>query len=203
MEASSPVTPAPGELEFVRAFVNTLDIEKGTDRLDDSASSRAWARDHDLDVRFSEADLEFARRLREALRAGMLANHDRAPIPADTSGALQDAAARARVTPRFTETGITLVSSADGADALFGRIVAAVAASLTDGTWSRLKACAADDCRWGFYDSSRSRTGQWCSMSICGNRAKQARWRQAAVSRDCPPGPVVPAPAPLRRLSGS
>jgi predicted RNA-binding Zn ribbon-like protein len=184
MTASSPVTPAPGELEFVRAFVNTLDIEKGTDRLGDPATSRAWARDHGADAPFSHADVEFARQLREALRAGMLANHDRAPMPAETSQALQDAAARAGVTPRFSSTGVTLASTARGPDAVLGRIVAAVAEALADGTWSRLKACAADDCRWGFYDSSRSRTGQWCSMSICGNRAKQARWREAAASRE-------------------
>lgn len=183
MNSSSPVTPAPGELEFVRAFVNTLDYEKGTDRLSDPGASHAWALDHKLDIRFSQADLQFARRLREALRAGMLANHDRASMPPETSEALQDAAARARVAPRFTSTGVTLASPARGADAIIGRIVAAVAASVIDGTWSRLKACAADDCRWGFYDASRSRTGQWCSMSICGNRAKQARWREAAAAR--------------------
>ncbi|WP_221891064.1 CGNR zinc finger domain-containing protein [Microbispora sp. KK1-11] len=52
-----------------------------------------------------------------------------------------------------------------------------MAAALADGTWARLKVCVNDDCQWAFYDNSRSRTGRWCSMRLCGNRAKQARWR--------------------------
>ncbi|MEO8517650.1 MAG: CGNR zinc finger domain-containing protein [Dermatophilaceae bacterium] len=32
--------------------------------------------------------------------------------------------------------------------------------------------CPADGCRWGFNDTSRNRSRQWCSMEVCGNRAK-------------------------------
>ncbi|MBO0922024.1 CGNR zinc finger domain-containing protein [Cellulomonas sp. zg-ZUI222] len=177
MPASSPVTPAPGELEIVRAFVNTLDIESGADLMRDPDTWAAWAGGHGLPSQATAADLRFGRGLREALRAALLANHDRAPLPTETIEALDAAATRSRLTVRFTSDGPTLRPVGTGADAVYGRIVSAVAASLADGTWSRLKVCAADDCRWGFYDTSRSRTGQWCSMSICGNRAKQARWR--------------------------
>jgi len=177
MPASSPVTPAPGELEIVRAFVNTLDIESGVDRMHDPDAWASWAGEHGLDPRATVADLRFGRELREALRQALLANHDRAPLPAETIKALDAAATRSRLTVRFTSEGATLRPAGTGADGVYGRIVSAVVAALADGTWSRLKACAADDCRWGFYDASRSRTGQWCSMSICGNRAKQARWR--------------------------
>ena len=45
------------------------------------------------------------------------------------------------------------------------------------GTWPRLKVCANDTCRWAFYDASRNRTGAWCSMAECGNRAKAQRFR--------------------------
>ncbi|MER7367820.1 CGNR zinc finger domain-containing protein [Nonomuraea wenchangensis] len=34
-----------------------------------------------------------------------------------------------------------------------------------------------DRCQWAFYDHSRSRTGRWCSMRVCGHRVEQARWR--------------------------
>lgn len=27
--------------------------------------------------------------------------------------------------------------------------------------------------QWAFYGNSRARTGKWCSMKVCGNRAKQ------------------------------
>ena len=177
MPASSPVTPAPSELEVVRAFVNTLDIESGVDRLHDPAAWASWAGEQGIDTRATAADLRFGRGLREALRTALLANHDRAPLPPETIEALDAAAHRSRLTVRFTSDGPTLRPTGTGVDAVYGRIVSAVAAALVDGTWPRLKACAADDCHWGFYDTSRSRTGQWCSMSICGNRAKQARWR--------------------------
>lgn len=178
MPNSSPVTPAPGALEFVRAFVNTLDIEAGTDQLQNVATWRAWATTHQVDGRASADDLRFARHLRESLREGMLANHDRMPLPAATVDALNEAADRAKAGVRFTQDGAQVHASATGMNAVFGRLVSILSSSMNDGSWARLKACAADDCQWGFYDSSRSRTGQWCSMSICGNRAKQARWRQ-------------------------
>jgi predicted RNA-binding Zn ribbon-like protein len=51
---------------------------------------------------------------------------------------------------------------------------------MADGTWDRLKACAADDCHWAFYDHTRNRSGRWCSMAVCGNRAKVERFRERA-----------------------
>jgi len=49
-----------------------------------------------------------------------------------------------------------------------------------DGTWDRMKACAADTCRWAFYDHSRNRSRQWCDMAVCGNRAKARTYRKRA-----------------------
>jgi predicted RNA-binding Zn ribbon-like protein len=37
--------------------------------------------------------------------------------------------------------------------------------------------CAAEDCRWAFYDRSRNRSRTWCSMEECGNRAKARSYR--------------------------
>ncbi|GGF01681.1 hypothetical protein GCM10011313_26000 [Mycetocola zhadangensis] len=162
----------------MRAFVNTLDIEAGTDQLQDLASWRTWADKHNIDGHASREELQFARRLRESLRDGMLANHDRLPLPGATVDALNEAADRANAGVRFAPDGARVLTSGTGMNAVLGRLVSVLSAAMNDGTWTRLKACAADDCRWAFYDSSRSRTGQWCSMSICGNRAKQARWRQ-------------------------
>ena len=46
-----------------------------------------------------------------------------------------------------------------------------------DGTWDRLKICAADDCRWAFFDASKNRGGHWCTMELCGNREKNRAYR--------------------------
>jgi predicted RNA-binding Zn ribbon-like protein len=41
----------------------------------------------------------------------------------------------------------------------------------------RLKACVNPDCGWVFYDTSRSRSGTWCLMNVCGARHKMERYR--------------------------
>ena len=47
---------------------------------------------------------------------------------------------------------------------------------LTGDDLERVGVCADDrGCGWLFYDTSRNRTRQWCSMRGCGNRAKARR----------------------------
>ena len=53
-----------------------------------------------------------------------------------------------------------------------GLIAAAAAKVAIEKRLDRIKICPADDCRWAFYDTSKNRSRQWCSMEVCGNRAK-------------------------------
>ncbi|MYX93695.1 hypothetical protein GT045_02435 [Streptomyces sp. SID486] len=46
----------------------------------------------------------------------------------------------------------------------------------------RIRACAGGGCVLHFYDTSRNGTRRWCSMAVCGNRAKASR--HYARSRD-------------------
>lgn len=174
-ETSAP--HAPGALELVRTFVNTLDLEDGTDALADPGGWSAWAAPRGFTGAADNRELGRLRQFREALRAGLLANHGGQSLPEETRAALDSAHRWSGATTRFTDHGLELKVAGDGAKGLAGTVVAAVAAALADGTWRRLRACRDDACRWAFYDHSRSRTGQWCSMEICGNRNKQARWR--------------------------
>jgi predicted RNA-binding Zn ribbon-like protein len=57
------------------------------------------------------------------------------------------------------------------------RILAALPVAAVDGTLARLKVCANPDCEWAFYDTSRSRSGTWCVMNVCGARHKMSRYR--------------------------
>lgn len=172
-----PAPSAPGQLELVRSFVNTLDVEADVDQLADAGSWATWAVSHGIPEPASRSELARLRDLREAMRTGLLANHDRAPLPPCVRQSLDDALLWSRARPILGTVGITLEVGATGARGLAGRLLAIVGDALADGTWSRLKACRDDSCRWAFYDRSRSRTGQWCSMDVCGNRNKQARWR--------------------------
>ena len=69
--------PAPGELELVREFVNTLDIDEGIEELDEPAKLRDWLVAHDLIAAGARVDAGALRRaveVREALRAVLLHN---------------------------------------------------------------------------------------------------------------------------------
>ena len=160
-------SPAPGGLALVEALVNTLDIESGADSLD-TAESRA---------RFgiTRDEVEDARALREALRVALLAHAGHPPH---------------REVPPLGDllAGAPLVVSVDGRDGsaalapadegpLISRVAAAVAEALVAGTWTRLKACEATDCLWAYYDRSPAGRGRWCSMQVCGARAKMRRYR--------------------------
>jgi predicted RNA-binding Zn ribbon-like protein len=170
---------APGELELVRAFVNTREIELGTDDLDSPRALRDWLADRGLLAPAAPApggrDLDHALALREALRAAMRANHDDG-VDERASAELERAARRAQLSVRFAP-GARVEPLADGVDGALGALLARVAEAMADGTWRRLKACTADDCQWAFYDSSRNRSGVWCTMRTCGNRAKVRSYR--------------------------
>ncbi len=170
---------APGALDLVREFVNSRDVEAGTDQLQTPSGWSVWAGEHQLDQsRVTAAELGRLVDLREALRAALIANHDGRAIPDEVADQLSQAGSWAELTVEFTGSGAVTVSRETGARGVAGQLLATVSMAMTDGTWSRLKACGNDLCRWAFYDHSRSRTGTWCSMEVCGNRAKQSRWRE-------------------------
>ncbi|SNX61672.1 predicted RNA-binding Zn ribbon-like protein [Streptomyces sp. TLI_55] len=158
---------APGSLALVESLVNTLDIESGADALD-TADGRA---------RFglTEGEVPGARELRESLRAALLA-HAGHPAHASVTplGELL-AGAPLRVTVDATD-GSAALAPAD-AGRLHARVAAAVAEALIAGTWLRLKSCEAPTCHWAYYDRSPAGRGRWCSMQVCGARAKMRRYR--------------------------
>jgi predicted RNA-binding Zn ribbon-like protein len=172
---------APDRLEPVRRFVNTLDIEAGTDAIEDASGLREWLTGAGLwrgDGRVGDDELRRARGLREALREAASANHDKVALPPTVVAVLDDVAERAGISVSFTpDRDWRAAAWAGGADGAMGELVLRVIESMTAGTWPRLKACASDACRWAFYDTSRAGTGKWCSMRLCGNRAKQEAWR--------------------------
>jgi predicted RNA-binding Zn ribbon-like protein len=173
---------APGELELVRAFVNTVDIAAGTERLGSPPALAAWLARHHLapaETMATKSDLKRAIEVREALRAVLLAHNRREPAPAAAAAALDAAARRARVRLRFApEASAALEPKAAGVDGALGRILAIVHDSIADGSWSRLKACREHTCGWAFYDHTKNRSGAWCSMRVCGNRAKARAYRE-------------------------
>ncbi|MFE1859558.1 CGNR zinc finger domain-containing protein [Streptomyces anandii] len=160
-------SPAPGGLALVESLVNTLDIETGADSLD-TADGRA---------RFGIAEEEapLARELRESLRATLLAHAGHPPHREVTPLGRLLAGAPLVLDVDERDGSAALAPADDGP--LLSRVAAAVAQALVEGTWTRLKACEADTCHWAYYDRSPAGRGRWCSMRVCGARAKMRRYR--------------------------
>ena len=125
--------------------------------------------------------------LREALRELLLSNNDGRPVPADAARALDDVAARARLRLRVDADGSArLEAEGKGVDGALGRLLVIVYRAMETDTWSRLKACRDDTCKWAFYDHSKNRSGHWCSMEVCGSRHKARVYRQRKRSDHAP-----------------
>jgi hypothetical protein len=156
---------APGDLELVRDFVNTLDILPDTDTIGDPASLASWLVEHRLvptRPTLNQEDLGRARRLREALRALLLAN---AGFPLAPESTEADEAGRLKLLP----------SDEGGLEYAIGGLASIVLAAQQGGTWPRLKACA--ECHWALYDRTKNHSAAWCG-SQCGARVRVRRHRR-------------------------
>jgi predicted RNA-binding Zn ribbon-like protein len=166
--------------ELVIDFVNTAGFGPEREDLPTPASLVAWLDEHGLEPgsRATTAQYEEARRVREALRDLLLA-HNEVDADVDAASAVLDVAARrAGLAVRFAAGTAAVEPTASGVPGAVGRILAEVSAGMADGTWERVKACRADDCRHAFLDTAKNRSRAWCSMQVCGNRAKVAAYRE-------------------------
>jgi predicted RNA-binding Zn ribbon-like protein len=172
---------APGELELVRAFVNTLDVLPGAEELAQPADLRRWLSEHRLaspGLHVSAADLRRALQFREALRAVLTSHTEGTPVPPEACRSLDEVARRARLSLSFEEQdGAALEPEAGGVDGALGRLATIIHSAIGQGTWARLKACRDHSCEWAFYDHTKNRSGTWCTMQVCGNRAKARAYR--------------------------
>ena len=173
--------PAPGRLGYVQAFLNTFwDLDSHGDEVWCSpAAYAAWLSDRGFHQAPTAGDLERAIALREALRALCLANHDGAEAPqalATLDGIAREVAPAAALAPALASGALEPLG--DGPDAACALALAIVLQARQDGSFARLKACPHAECGWAFYDTSRNRSAQWCSMRICGNRTKGETFRR-------------------------
>jgi predicted RNA-binding Zn ribbon-like protein len=184
---STPSTKRiPHSLDLLIDFVNTLDIDEQTDALASVEGLRGWFADRGLlkprDLPLGEHEREAAVRLREALRALLLEHNGGEPERA-AARALQRVAREGELGVHFAAGGqARLEPCAGGFPGALAALLVPVAEGSVDGSWARVKACRADDCVWAFYDSSRNRSGVWCNMAVCGNRAKVRAYRSRHVA---------------------
>ena len=187
-------------------FANTAEwhlSDHPTERLSSYAQLVAWARSIGLlpdraaqqllraaEQRPAEASgvLDRAVALREAIYhifAAVAEGHspaedDQATLNAELSRSL----ARSRLVWNKANFDWDRQGEAGDLDQVLWWVLRSTTNLLTSEDIQRVGICADDrGCGWLFYDTSRNRTRQWCSMRGCGNRAK-ARRHYAKVTSD-------------------
>lgn len=136
----------------------------------------------ELGTQLDGADLERVRDVRRGLRELLFANNGAAPDQAiiqRLNEALTGASVFVRLDPSSPPDFTTVRRDLSGA---LGILATVAALAQLDGRWPRLKACRGVKCGWTFYDHSRNGSANWCSMSVCGARAKARDYRRRRKS---------------------
>jgi predicted RNA-binding Zn ribbon-like protein len=180
METTAGEQTVPRELVAVQALVNSVDLEDDDDQLDSPEALRSFLVGQGLlapSERVGPDDLALAVELREALPAMLRVNHGE-PLDPAVRDTVNRAAAGLPLQVGFDADGRPVLGpGAQGGRGALAALLAGVAKANAEGTWERLKVCSADSCQWAFYDRSKNRSGRWCSMDVCGNRAKTRTYR--------------------------
>jgi predicted RNA-binding Zn ribbon-like protein len=91
------------------------------------------------------------------------------------NGELATALARLRVAEAKGEFVWEWRDGEGALDRMLWPTARAAADLLVSGNLGFLRECAGEGCGWLFLDTSRNRSRRWCTMEICGNRAKAKR----------------------------
>ncbi|MFC8587199.1 CGNR zinc finger domain-containing protein [Streptomyces sp. NPDC057217] len=165
-----PLTGEPLSLDLL----NTRWVEEGVrrDLLTGVEGLAVWLAANGLEGRFAAdaATLRHTLAARDALAALV----DRPGDP--------DAAARVDAVLDHGRIRATLTAEGPGEEAEFadpawgpGWTAARAHLDLLRTAPDRIRACAHEACILHFFDTSRNGTRRWCSMAVCGNRAKASR----------------------------
>lgn len=173
--------PAPGPLARIQALVNTIELPAGTDRLAHPDDATPWLVANGLlaaGASPTDAELDLVRKVREALRA-LLIHHTGGPAPqADHLAVLKALTDTSTAKVELAPDGqVQLSAAGENVGERLLELLLVMRDAQRDGTWTRLKACANDECTWAFYDRSRNHGGTWCDMSSCGNMLKNREFR--------------------------
>lgn len=172
------------------SFTATLTERQGdaVERIPTPGRLLDWLVLHGLAVdTCTDADLERARELRDAIHAAATAAALEDPLPTGAVNVINEVSVRGHASTVLDDDGgrrWQLDTASAVADAL--SVIAADAIDIISGDRDgRLALCASPTCRAAFFDTSRSRTRRWCDMNTCGNRQKKERFKaKARVTSD-------------------
>lgn len=153
-------------------LINTEWADEGGrhDLLADAAGLTVWL---DATDRTAAADAATLAELREA-RSAIRGVVERPDDP-EAHSALNAVLALGGWVERLGPDGPERTSTARGPHCALAWEAAANLLELLRHQPERIRRCSGHDCLLAFCDTSRSGRRQWCSMAVCGNRAKARR----------------------------
>ncbi|MFC5184509.1 CGNR zinc finger domain-containing protein [Actinomadura harenae] len=164
-----PLTGEPLALDLVDTI--WIDQDRRFDEFDEPDGLAGWLAEHALPVPPGGPEAARAHLLtaRDAVRAALegderplnavLAHGSRRPLLRDGEPASEVVTGDPEWTPAW--------------------IAAADLVRLLGERRERVRKCANPDCVLWFYDLTKNGSRRWCSMAVCGNRTKTARFQQA------------------------
>lgn len=169
--------PAPGDLEILRAFLNSVEHGDGNpEELGNAEDFASWLEGWKLlpeGVSLTDEDLDRAVRLRSALRSLVSSQGKPGQEQIRTLRQLGECTSYRLVfedglDSRYEPTG-------DAVERALGRLVQLFVDARRDGKWKRFKPCG--HCREIFYDHTNNDTGRWC-RTRCGEFERKRRSRR-------------------------
>jgi predicted RNA-binding Zn ribbon-like protein len=153
-------------------LINTewADVRGHHDLLGDMAGLKVWLRSSGQSGPVDTATLAALREARSAIR-GVVEQ----PGDAKARAALNSVLAHGAWAERLGPQGPERVPACPEVHWTLAWTAAATLLYLLREEPERVRRCSGPDCLLAFYDTSRSGRRQWCSMAICGNRAKARR----------------------------
>jgi predicted RNA-binding Zn ribbon-like protein len=190
MEAVTDVPLVGGDLAL--DFVNTAEGRGGPlagDALTAAAELARWGqRVGLLEQRVPERDAgELARAIeaRELLYALFAAQAQRRPVAPHllaSLGALAAEAYAAGALESVPEGGVRWSWDPSALSTVRHAAVISAVDLLAGGRSERLKQCPGDNCGWLFLDTTKRGNRRWCSMSTCGQEAKNLHRRKPTAA---------------------
>jgi predicted RNA-binding Zn ribbon-like protein len=191
---NSLALPGDVEVEWLGSGADLLAWLEAAGLLDPAAAGevRAMAKPKELDAAASRA-----RALREWFR-GFVQRHRGRPLTLSAADELEtlnrllardeaftQIVARPQAGAPESDSALTLVPQRRwrSPDALLLPIAQAMAELVTTADFADVKKCESPTCVLHFLDTTRGRRRRWCSMAVCGNRAKQAAHRDRIAGR--------------------
>ena len=189
--------------ELCLAFADTVDWRKSDhprELVADYSDLVSWSQDVDIlpaedaqhllreaEQRHAEADtaLEYAIALRETIyRIFAAIANEESPDSQDLdlfNDALSETLIRLQIVPTSEGFGWDWTSGGESLKRMLWPVVRSAADLLTSQRLDRVKQCPG--CGWLFLDTSRNRSRRWCTMRVCGNRAKARRYYERKRSQ--------------------